>query len=518
MVLSFIASCSRISDDVNMAKSVKITGRVAYLTRAGAKPKILKTGVRILPEYQIITVNKSECAVQLGSGVIINIAENTTAVFSDLIKNSDGEKTKLKMTRGKVLVTVSKLKQNSDSFQIMTPTIVAGVRGTAFAVDCTDPQNTVVAVSKGKVAVREKIAALDDEQSKNISLVMRQALEKKVEQNVQVVEVNKEVVINTAQAQKIDTAITAAAVKEDKKIKEIIKQYEEKKETAADKETVLEEMKTALQKNIQQTFTVVDKEITEAAAVREKPRDIAPERKTAIETVQAIAPVPIQELQKMKTDAKPAPVKEEQKKEPSVKEEPVDFSSQEAEEKSLPEAPDSDAAPAAAVKEKYQAETPVQTSKKKETVKAPAQKPAAAEPKPAAEPPIAAARVAEGILELSLPAGVSEAKILDKDGTARTVKPGKNNLAPGVYMITISKEGYRPYKSEFTVEDGKTARHSAVLKKRVVVSERVTLLDNTVIAGHVVNQTDDMIEIDTDDGLRKIDRVEIQNIEILNKK
>ncbi|MBI4977382.1 MAG: FecR domain-containing protein [Spirochaetes bacterium] len=54
-------------------------------------------------------------------------------------------------------------------------------------------------------------------------------------------------------------------------------------------------------------------------------------------------------------------------------------------------------------------------------------------------------------------------------------------------------------------------------KRKVAVTERIVQIDDAVIQGRIIRQTEDEIYIDTDDGVKVIQRVRIQSIDYLKK-
>lgn len=135
----------------------------------------------------IKTGEKSHIAIQLGDGLVMKLSENTTAVLSQLL--NPGAKT-INLKKGTIVSKAEKLLKD-ESFEIITPTAVAAVRGTTFSVSYDEKNKSVlnVAVSEGKVDVRnlknEESIIVPDEKSITIKddtdeLELRKITEKEV--------------------------------------------------------------------------------------------------------------------------------------------------------------------------------------------------------------------------------------------------------------------------------------------------------------------------------------------------
>ncbi len=96
----------------------------------------------------IVTGEKSQLTVQLGSDVLIKINENSNVEFKNIL---DRNSTSMNLQTGSLIFKVKKL-ANNKGLKIKTPTAVASVRGTEFGVFYYN-QVTKVAVKKGKVEV-----------------------------------------------------------------------------------------------------------------------------------------------------------------------------------------------------------------------------------------------------------------------------------------------------------------------------------------------------------------------------
>ncbi|HMV80153.1 MAG TPA: FecR domain-containing protein [Leptospiraceae bacterium] len=135
------------------AKVTFVSGNVTVKTSDGKETKAA-VGTVIPITASIITANKSMADVQFGQGNTIRIKANSEASIKSIVYGAVSEE-EVFLKKGVIMANVSKKKQN-DTFNIMTPTVIAGVRGTVFQV-MYNPQNpsesTVISVGEGSIAV-----------------------------------------------------------------------------------------------------------------------------------------------------------------------------------------------------------------------------------------------------------------------------------------------------------------------------------------------------------------------------
>ena len=97
---------------------------------AGKKPEI---GTLLSQEHVLITGNNGNADLQFNNGSSVKIKPNTEVAIRNLTKTADSVKEQLSIAKGIIIANVNKKKQ-SDDFQVITPTAIAGVRGTRFLV------------------------------------------------------------------------------------------------------------------------------------------------------------------------------------------------------------------------------------------------------------------------------------------------------------------------------------------------------------------------------------------------
>jgi hypothetical protein len=137
------------------------------ILRAGAETKPAQ-GMELTAEDEIVTGSNGRVEVLVRNSGLIKISNSSSVSISSLIRNEEESSTNVHINYGKVVTVVRKEKKN-ESYNVVTPTLVAGVRGTIFMTSVENPgagstgvacsQNDClvkVEVVEGTVAVRHK--------------------------------------------------------------------------------------------------------------------------------------------------------------------------------------------------------------------------------------------------------------------------------------------------------------------------------------------------------------------------
>jgi len=116
-----------------------------------------RIGMVVKMGSDIRTYVESTADIELESGTVIKVGENTVVSFAKLLQNkkADVSNTNLKVGTGRVWANVKKLTNTNSEFDFETPTAVASIRGTRLGVS-VDMQGTAVDVYEGLVQIREK--------------------------------------------------------------------------------------------------------------------------------------------------------------------------------------------------------------------------------------------------------------------------------------------------------------------------------------------------------------------------
>lgn len=147
---------SRLRQTLLIARVVAVRGSVEKLGTAGAPPLPVSAGTLLMEGDQISTGRDAFVSMLLpdGSHVVlpsssrIQIGRLRTTLLTGAVDRQ------FDLRQGEVTTDVTPLKNQRDSFRVITPSVVAGVRGTRFRVNYMAAQDaTTVEVLAGKIGV-----------------------------------------------------------------------------------------------------------------------------------------------------------------------------------------------------------------------------------------------------------------------------------------------------------------------------------------------------------------------------
>ncbi len=197
---------------------------------------------------EIKTGENSECSFVVGAGSNVAIKQNTRFLISSVFKDKSGSETNVfSIEEGKAVINPKKLLKG-DSFNVKTPTAVAGVRGTKFIIATSKKGKLRVAVVEGKVSLKRRIPALEQtdksivENSKTLS-----SLNKKMESESITIAANQSASIDNKKAAKENEIIAKAIEKKVEAIEKTKdKQIDSKNEVEIQEEDELAEALSSL--------------------------------------------------------------------------------------------------------------------------------------------------------------------------------------------------------------------------------------------------------------------------------
>ncbi len=136
-----------------------IKGEVVVLRDGSQNKPVL--GDAILATDTIVTGTNGSVEILLGDDGVLKLSKNTSLQLSSALSEHGQErKTEVNMQYGK-LVTVLHKERKSDSFNVVTPTSIAGVRGTSFLTSVESPSSNKAGVPCGGDNCVVRYAVLD---------------------------------------------------------------------------------------------------------------------------------------------------------------------------------------------------------------------------------------------------------------------------------------------------------------------------------------------------------------------
>ncbi len=140
--------------EADMVKVINVMGKAQYRKLSDSQWQDVQFNLKLKQGYRIRVGKESKVVLLLKDGSKVTLQNLCVFDISKLFENDKKKQSVFKVYYGKVNAQINKLLRNDDQFDIMTPTAVAGVRGTEFAVSVGRNLKTKVAVFKGEVAVK----------------------------------------------------------------------------------------------------------------------------------------------------------------------------------------------------------------------------------------------------------------------------------------------------------------------------------------------------------------------------
>jgi len=228
VALFFQNQPSERSAPVNVANDARVlfvTGQVS-VSQDGQHWKRLRIGELLKNGMVVRTGQQGHCDIQIGKESVFRMKEESELKLAELFKSKEtgNTRTGLELVIGKVLVKPKELK-DGESFQVRTPTAVAGVRGTRFSVESTPGKDTKIGVLHGKVTLRKRIPSLERTDRELIaSSKYLSNLDKKLKEETVIVQANESVQVTAKDVDKVNRQV--------EQVVELVKDVREKMDIA----------------------------------------------------------------------------------------------------------------------------------------------------------------------------------------------------------------------------------------------------------------------------------------------
>lgn len=153
VTISFLfIQASLLAKDVGFTVT-NVVGDVTYRAYKSFKRVPVKVDQKLDPKGKIALADGDMLDLKTPMGDVLNFKDKTYATLSKLAQNGADKQVEINMPLGKIECDVKKLSKES-SFQVRTPSAVAGVRGTKFGVQINESGTVSVSVTEGLVAVQ----------------------------------------------------------------------------------------------------------------------------------------------------------------------------------------------------------------------------------------------------------------------------------------------------------------------------------------------------------------------------
>ncbi|MEW6202570.1 MAG: FecR family protein [bacterium] len=132
----------------------KADGTVEARASAGAAWKGVSQGDKLSAGASVKTGPGSSCVLTWGGGHVLKLQGLTSLDISKLDRDDNGrENSGLDLSKGMINAHVAKLRTNDSTFQVKTPTAIAGVRGTDLFVNVAEDKTSTFGVTEGEIFV-----------------------------------------------------------------------------------------------------------------------------------------------------------------------------------------------------------------------------------------------------------------------------------------------------------------------------------------------------------------------------
>ncbi|PKM85943.1 MAG: hypothetical protein CVU87_13760 [Firmicutes bacterium HGW-Firmicutes-12] len=161
-LVGMLATNSLAQDSFRAAEISSLDGSVEIKKSGGEKNIVAFKGMSLTEGDTVITGNKAQLVIKMEDNSSLKVGENTQITISQLSKTKDGKGiiSSFYLKCGKVLAAVKKLLNTDSKFEIKSPTVVMGVRGTKFFAETAGDGTTTAYVLEGRISVATSLPVL----------------------------------------------------------------------------------------------------------------------------------------------------------------------------------------------------------------------------------------------------------------------------------------------------------------------------------------------------------------------
>jgi len=194
---------------------VYVTGDVTVFVATNGKPADVgvaaEIGMALNPDDRLKVGAKSYCEVQFGELAVTRIEADSDATIGALSPAGAPPAASVALSVGTVVSRVRKTIEG-ESFEVRTPAVTCGVRGTQFAVSSGSTGGTTLAVSEGSVAVAPPDVEVTklNEQARQVGADAATAVER-VTNSLPTVTAGYQIVITKSEAADMNREVQAVA-------------------------------------------------------------------------------------------------------------------------------------------------------------------------------------------------------------------------------------------------------------------------------------------------------------------
>nr|AID56208.1 LipL45 protein [Leptospira sp. GIMC2001] len=166
LVLLVMVSCGgKKSEDTVRTESSQESVQITFFS---GDVKIMRDTVERKPELgmalasddKVLTGENGKLEILVRQSGLVKVSSKSSVMVSAFMRDSDVSDTNIHIDYGKVVTIVKKEKKN-ENFNVVTPTLVAGVRGTTFLTSVENVNDNKKGIACGKEDCLVKVSVLD---------------------------------------------------------------------------------------------------------------------------------------------------------------------------------------------------------------------------------------------------------------------------------------------------------------------------------------------------------------------
>jgi hypothetical protein len=162
LTYSYVAAYVLVRTPPNTALVTKVQGNVEIYRGYGLKWETAEVGDLLREGCWVRTGWGSSVELRMSDGSVIRIHRDTRLIMAELNEDPEGTlRRRLSMSVGQIIASVKKLPTADSYFEVETPSVVVGVRGTTFIVTVTEERTEVTAL-EGELVVSKFVPVKDD--------------------------------------------------------------------------------------------------------------------------------------------------------------------------------------------------------------------------------------------------------------------------------------------------------------------------------------------------------------------
>jgi len=208
---AFLISCGSKDSADNTPKNAKVVFSVGDVKiEKSGKVSIAQAEMGLADGSMIVTGDKSQCSVLIGSDSYVTIKEKSRMLIDSIVKKASGqESSSVELKVGRIVVNPKKLLKG-DEFSVKTPTAIAAVRGTKFVVAQEEGVSAKVSVVEGKISLTPRVEAIETASMNPDESAIAKEIQRTIDDKAIIVEANQSATIDAKSTAALNRSVENA--------------------------------------------------------------------------------------------------------------------------------------------------------------------------------------------------------------------------------------------------------------------------------------------------------------------